>query len=129
MLAACSGDRLTNVGKVPPPPAHLTVNPNSLLNNSGFPASEPTVGGINKPGVVAGSPTDGSPQVATIWSPPDYKPTALPLPGDTGTSVGTRIANDGTVLGKICDSLGQQCRWVTWKNGTITSVTPQAREH
>jgi len=125
LLAACSSDRLTSVAKVPPPPAHLTVNRTSLLNNSGSPATTYTLGGINEPGVVAGSLIDGSRQVATIWSPPGYKPTALPLPGDTGISIGTRIANDGTVLGKICDSTGQACRWVTWKNGTITPVTPQ----
>ena len=125
LLAACGGDRLTSIAKVPPPPPHLTINRIELLDNSGFPATELTVGGINETGVVAGSLTDRAPQIATIWIPPDYKPTALPLPGDTGISVGTRIANDGTVLGKICDSLGQHCRWVTWKNGTITPVTPK----
>ncbi len=124
-LAACSGDRLTSIGRILPPPERATFVGGVLLDNSGNPAAELTVAAINEPGVVAGSLTDGSPQIATTWSPPDYKPTALPLPGDTGISAGTRIANDGTVLGKVCDSLGQHCRWVTWKNGTITPVTPQ----
>lgn len=126
LLAACSGDRLTNVGKVqPPPPQRSTFEGGPLLDHSGNPAAELTVAAINEPGVVAGSLTDGSPQIATIWTPPDYKPTALPLPGDTGISMATHIANDGTVLGKICDSLSQHCHWVTWKNGTITAVTPE----
>ncbi|MGH7649724.1 MAG: hypothetical protein ACREND_16545 [Gemmatimonadaceae bacterium] len=125
VLAACSGDRLTNVARTPSPPERETLQRDILLNNSGSPAEELTVAAINDSNVVTGSLTDGSPQVATIWTPPNYNPTALPLPGDTGTSLGTRIANDGTVLGKICDSAAQHCKWVTWKNGTITPVTPQ----
>lgn len=125
LLAACSGDRLTSIGKVLPPTVHGSFQGGILLDNSGAPATQLTVAAINDPGVVAGSLTDGSPQIATTWAPPDYKPTTLPLPGDTGISAGTRIANDGTVLGRICDSLGQHCRWVTWKNGTITPVDPQ----
>ena len=125
LLAACSGDRLTSVAKVSPPQKPLGDIGGLLLNHSGSKATVLTVSAINDSSVVVGSLTDGSPQVATIWSPPDFKPTALPLPGDTGISFGTRIANDGTVLGQICDSLNQHCRWVTWKNGTITPVTPQ----
>jgi hypothetical protein len=129
LLAACSGDRLTSVAKTPSPPERETAQGGILLNNSGSPAEELTVAAINDSGIVAGSLTDGSPQIATTWAPPNYNPTALPLPGDTGTSFGTRIANDGTVLGEICDSAGQHCTWVTWKNGTITPVTPQGDAH
>lgn len=125
LLAACSSDRLTNIDKTPSAPVREISQGGLLLNHSGSPATDLTVAAINDSGIVAGSLTDGSPQVATTWAPPNYNPTTLPLPGDTGTSLGTRISNDGTVLGKICDGAGQQCRWVTWKNGTITPITPE----
>ena len=125
LLAACSSDRLTNIAKTPSAPQGEITEGGLLLNHAGSPATNLTVAAINDSGIVAGSLTDGSPQVATTWAPPIYNPTTLPLPGDTGTSLGTRVSNDGTVLGKTCDSLGQHCRWVTWKNGTITPITPQ----
>jgi hypothetical protein len=124
LLAACSGDRLTNIARTPSQPQREITEGGVLLNNSGSPATSLTVAAINDSGIVAGSLTDGSPQVATTWAPPNYNPTALLLPGDTGTSLATHVANDGTVLGKICDGAGQNCRWVTWKDGTVMPITP-----
>lgn len=124
VLAACSGDRLTQVRSVPPPTHVPTADLALLLDHAGNPADHLTVSGINDSGVVVGTLADGGPPQATIWTPPGLAPTALPLPTDAVTSVGTRIANDGTVLGQVCDA-ASHCTWVTWQGGTISPVNPQ----
>lgn len=125
LLAACSGDRLTNVRDVVP---HTPVTAKQaggfLLDHSGNPANDLTVSGLNDSGVVTGSLEDIGPQQTVIWTPPDFKPTSLPFPSGAQTSFGTRISNDGTVLGQACDS-ANHCTWVTWHGSTITPVNPQ----
>jgi hypothetical protein len=119
-VVSCSADHAVAPTPTPPTPH---VSPSIILGFNGTTPLYQSAGtAINDPGTVAGNaqPTILDHQQAAVWGPPDYQLALLPDLGSR-SSTASSIGNDGTIGGRICDSVFLQppCHPVYWRNGVL----------
>ena len=117
-VAACSADRVDAPHSQPQIPR---VSASEIVLG-GLTVFRSEASGINDGGTVVGNAqlTVFDREQAAVWMPPDYHLTFLPDAG-VGSSSASRISNDGTIAGTICDGahLAPPCHPVYWRNGVL----------
>lgn len=123
-LAACSADRSPTAPPATRVPGN-TVSRVEIMTLGGTPVMYAVGNAINDSGLVVGWVSNISPLLdgAALWAPPDYTGELLPTSAGMGYSSATDVANDGTVLGLECASVGNGCVPTVWRDGVITHLT------